>query len=270
MAVVAAVIAATVAWRQLAHAKKQQREDRWWETLTWVFDRSVESPSGPETLPGGVALTMLQALVDSAAEDGPTSLRKRAVGSILTMFTLPSEEMAGQDFSEAGGTVPNNASGTGQVLIEEFDADLLNSLRTSVEDSSPAVAAAVFEAKVYESLMRLVASHDGWHVARNPVVPRGRPDFLLRTPSRSVVIETKYARKSITAATAAGWVGHLRKYVEGLGPHARGILLCSQPLAESGMAYWSADVPAELQQIYWPGVRDDLAAKVEAAIEALN
>lgn len=41
MAVVAAMIAAMIAVIQFRHAKSKDRDTRWWETLTWVYDRTV-------------------------------------------------------------------------------------------------------------------------------------------------------------------------------------------------------------------------------------
>lgn len=278
MAVVAASIAAGMAWRQLSHARAQQEEDRWWETLTWVFDRSVSSSPGSEQLPVGVALPMLQALFDETANDDATGLRKRAVGSILTMFTLPSEVQS-DDASTADGPdseLPPETPGDptsprgerpGRVVVDDADVDILTDLRVSIGESSPPVAALLYESRVYEALLDVVGRMDGWRAARQPVMPVGRPDFVLRTPSTRIVIETKIATKPITPATVAGWVGHLRKYVDGAGGSTVGVLLCNQPLTKEAEQYWKSEVDPRLHWVRWSGNPDALGRKLVDLVE---
>lgn len=269
MAVVAASIAALVTWRQLSHAKTKQKDDRWWETLTWVFDRSVSSSPGSEQLPAGVALPMLQALFDETAEENANGLRKRAVGSILTMFTLPSETPSSDVLTddEQDGDSPHKTAGdsaaprserSSRVVVDEADVDLLTDLRASVGDSSPVVAAALYEARVYQALLQIAERRDGWRAARHPVMPVGRPDFVLWTPSTQMVIETKNARMPITASTAAVWVEHLRKYVESAEESAIGVLLCNQPRTKGAEQYWKSEADPRLRWVQWSGTPDEL------------
>lgn len=91
MAVVAAIIAGSIAIIQIRHARRQHRDARWWDTLTWVYDRTVVEDGKKAALPHGVTIAMLAALSDKATREGADRLQGEAVSSILTIFDAKPE-----------------------------------------------------------------------------------------------------------------------------------------------------------------------------------
>ncbi|MFG1602806.1 hypothetical protein [Actinoplanes sp. NPDC049265] len=85
-ALLAAIIAALIARAQLSNTKRQQRHDRWWDTLSWVYDRAVVEGGKREALSHIVTFTMLTELAQRANEPPGDSLQAGTVSSILSMF----------------------------------------------------------------------------------------------------------------------------------------------------------------------------------------
>ncbi|WP_433232635.1 hypothetical protein ACQP2H_11505 [Micromonospora sp. CA-248260] len=86
MAVVAALVAASIAMMQFRHVKRQHHEERWWETLTWVYDRTIVEEGRKPPLPQRVTLAMLTALSERVGQGKSDRLRGEAISSILTIF----------------------------------------------------------------------------------------------------------------------------------------------------------------------------------------
>jgi hypothetical protein len=91
MAVVGALVAARFAYVQFVHTKSQQKEDRWWDTLTWVYDRTVVADADREPLPQRVTFAMLTVLYDEAqgadaAEEKRDRLRGDTISALLAAF----------------------------------------------------------------------------------------------------------------------------------------------------------------------------------------
>lgn len=86
MAVVAALVAGGIALAQFRHAKRQQYDERWWGTLTWVYDRTVVEEGKKPALPQRVTLAMLSALSEKVGRGKADRLRGEAISSILTVF----------------------------------------------------------------------------------------------------------------------------------------------------------------------------------------
>ena len=77
MAVVAASIASVVAWRQFRGTQRQNEIARWWDTLTWVYDRSIVEKGTKTPLPQTVAVRMLRALFDGLSKEGQDPLQRQ-------------------------------------------------------------------------------------------------------------------------------------------------------------------------------------------------
>jgi hypothetical protein len=86
MAVVAASIAAVVALRQFRGTQRQNEITRWWDTLTWVYDRSIVEKGTKAPLPQNVAVRMLRSLSDSLPKNSKDLLRGNTIFAILDMF----------------------------------------------------------------------------------------------------------------------------------------------------------------------------------------
>ncbi|MCG5441314.1 hypothetical protein NIE79_001436 [Micromonospora sp. NIE79] len=86
MAVVAALVAGSIALAQFRHAKRQQYDERWWGTLTWVYDRTVVEEGKKPALPQRVTLAMLSTLSERVGRGKADRLRGEAISSILTVF----------------------------------------------------------------------------------------------------------------------------------------------------------------------------------------
>lgn len=65
-AVLAAIIGATAVLIQLAHSRSVERDKTWWESFQWVTDRGLQPVSDAGSLPPGVALDTLTALLGAA------------------------------------------------------------------------------------------------------------------------------------------------------------------------------------------------------------
>jgi hypothetical protein len=100
MAVVAASIAAFVTWRQFRATQRQQANQRWWETLTWVYDRSIVEEDKREPLPQAVTIRMLRALFDDVPKNGSDPLRGNTISAILEMFETPDGDRIAADLRE--------------------------------------------------------------------------------------------------------------------------------------------------------------------------
>ncbi|WP_433365439.1 hypothetical protein ACQPZX_35830 [Actinoplanes sp. CA-142083] len=86
MALTAALIAARIAAMQLRHTKSQQQHERWWSTLTWVYDRAVVDGDKRAALPHHVTFAMLSQLAERAQLPPEDRLQQSAIRSILSMF----------------------------------------------------------------------------------------------------------------------------------------------------------------------------------------
>jgi len=81
-ALTAALLAFMVARRNAAQEREAARQERWWASLTWVYDRATTEREEAR-LPGAVALTMMARLFDEAHTD----LEVQGAGSIVALFT---------------------------------------------------------------------------------------------------------------------------------------------------------------------------------------
>lgn len=90
MAVLAAVVASTVALVQYRHNKNQQRQDRWWQTLHWIIDRTFVEKDKDRALPQTVTISVLHALYETS---GKTDfLQFLTIRGLHDLFRLPGEE----------------------------------------------------------------------------------------------------------------------------------------------------------------------------------
>ncbi|WP_369252397.1 hypothetical protein [Geodermatophilus amargosae] len=152
LALIAAIIAASIAYRQLKLARHQQQDDRWWDTLSWVYDRLVVEEGKQKPLPTPVVAAMLSALNEqtkvgerqktrrwpkrkSATHEGKAidgiALQSRSIGAIVGVFGAPVHAAATSE-GEAPGEVATQGEGGIPRLLESSNPvtqSILNDLR---------------------------------------------------------------------------------------------------------------------------------------------
>ncbi|MFD6636112.1 hypothetical protein ACFWDN_09845 [Micromonospora chalcea] len=243
MAVVAAIIAGTIAMIQIKHARKQHRDARWWDTLTWVYDRTVVEDGKKAALPHGVTIAMLAALSDKATREGADRLQGEAVSSILTIFDArpegveereesredveksPASEkvvVPGLDASEAesGGGAPESEVGAdsaaGSIKVTDPGAlQMLEVLRRSLDrkgfggggiGGQAAMAGFNYEIRVRGALER-IALEIGASFLR-PEADFG-VDFSLFRDGVALLVNVKYVRSRVSPTFASDMVKEL-------------------------------------------------------------
>lgn len=74
------LLAYAAASRKSKDDREKARQDRWWETVTWIYDRA--RADGDSAMPGDLALGLLEQLFDEAQTD----LEVATVAGLLAMF----------------------------------------------------------------------------------------------------------------------------------------------------------------------------------------
>jgi len=144
MAVVAASIAAIVAWRQYRGNQRENTTERWWSTLTWVYDRAIVEKGSKEPLPQAVTMEMLTGLFKLARKDRKDPLRGDTISVVLKMFEPP--------------TPPGSEDGTADVAADEKPA--VSAQEYSSDDEREA---AILRVNLREELTKA-----GYGLARDP------------------------------------------------------------------------------------------------------
>ena len=85
-ALLGGLLAFRAAWVKLKADSEVARQDRWWISMTWIYEQATSS-SPSNRLPGGVAVTMLGRLFDAAQ----TELEIHGVVGLLELFDVGGE-----------------------------------------------------------------------------------------------------------------------------------------------------------------------------------
>lgn len=86
-AVVAALLAFVAARQKLSVDREASRQERWWATLTWIYDRATHE-NLDQRLPPGLALDLFDRLLDEAH----TELEIRTVAGLLQGLFVDNEQ----------------------------------------------------------------------------------------------------------------------------------------------------------------------------------
>ncbi len=272
MAVVAATIAATIAYIQFRQSKRQAADDRWWETLTWVYDRSIVATDTVPPLPQTVTFSMLSALHEEAAPRKQGRLRGETITAILNMF-----EGAATPMPEASGNSRQHPSaGTGNDVEQDRAlipvaapeaARLLEILRSDLADEGYGkpfallAAAHDYEAAARSSVERLVAQTADATVSTQAGTGDVGFDLLVRVKDAVILIDFKYARKTIIPSLAAEWAHRLRR----TGPFPKGdarggaLIVANQPVTRNASQKLDEVGGGKVLHVLWRGEEDDLA-----------
>jgi hypothetical protein len=92
MTLAAAVIAGVFAFAQYRNNKRQQRQDRWWDTLNWVIDRTILQKDEEPVLPPTVMISVLWALHQTSSKTD--HLQFLTVRALHDLFQLTGEAAA--------------------------------------------------------------------------------------------------------------------------------------------------------------------------------
>lgn len=87
------LLAYAAASRKSKDDREKTRQDRWWETVTWIYDRA--RADGDSAMPGDLALGLLEQLF----EEAQTDLEVATVNGLLVMFG-PQEETEEVDLDQ--------------------------------------------------------------------------------------------------------------------------------------------------------------------------
>lgn len=279
MAFLAACIAASIAWRQyrLAAAqqaleRERQRADRWWETLTWVYDRTIVEEGKKAPLPDTVTLSLLSALNEEskAQPSGDDRLQAETISAMLSMFPVASagstpgvdkeanqRDEAGARTDTPGGLVaePESPTDGREELLQELRADLES--RGYVDQSVLRARALTYERQVASALER-ICTQRGWTLQQHRRLAGYEIDFVVEAEnhrgwvSAVIPIEARYASGG-SARLVAPLLRRSAQRLERLvaaSPSASGAILVSNQ--EPGKA-----PPAKVRHVVWRDAPDD-------------
>jgi hypothetical protein len=209
MAVIAAGIGAFLAVRQLNHQKAKAREDRWWDTLTWVYDRTIVERDKKDALPQHVAFSMLRAL-NYQIQGSEKKVEGETIASILEMFEgtdpVPEPDLkaraGGFEGFDRESQVLAEDSPDGENLIPVPDrgaAILLDELRAEVSSKGYSVVAEhAFDAGVYEgnALDELEQVVSSCGLSGSRVMTKRGMLYRVHSGQRLLMIQAKYFRRA--------------------------------------------------------------------------
>jgi hypothetical protein len=221
MALVAASIAAAFAYMQFRHTRQQQVNARWWDTLTWVYDRTVVENGKRAPLPQGVTLSMLVALYEQAKTSKGDGLQEQSIASVLEMFSDPDDQTsAGEprvdpDTSSGGADDPapsevSDPSDEGIPVTDPRSVQLLHDLKLELRSRGHAPAwsaseAVDYEAAVVEAMRRTIPANRIKSVLPSKESPR-LVDLEVRGPNVTTLVAIKFRRRAIGPSTLDEWV----------------------------------------------------------------
>lgn len=172
MAILAAIIATTVALLQHRHNKVQQNLERWWQRLNWVVDKTFVVDD-KERLPQSVAISVLWALNDTS--DKTDYLQFLTIRGLQDLFRLPGERAANASSNSSRGMMSSllpriprirRATGDGHSRFEVTDPEaitLLEGLRGHLEEQerkSFIIPAERYEINLFAALERITRPTD--------------------------------------------------------------------------------------------------------------
>ena len=215
MALIAAAIAARVAYVQFQHVKAQQREDRWWDTLKWVYDRTIVNKVDRNPLPQHVKFAILSVLSTELYET-KESLRGDTVTSLLGMFQqdvpphskLADADEVGRPHANVSGNdrAPEWRDPTRIVVEDPAAARLLRDLTSELRGRGYGSAES-YEQAVGDALARV----RGGRVARFEGSDLYIADFAVIGRRRRVIVGIKYRAVQITPGELPAWALRLQR-----------------------------------------------------------
>lgn len=264
-ALTAAIIAACIAGIQLRHAKRQQRHDRWWDTLSWVYDRAVVDAEKKESLPHRVTFTMLNELAEQARSKPTDSLQVGTIGAVLSMFSISEEVVkatsVGDNSTNAPGgkADPAHHQSTGQSSgLEVSDPaaiNLLEQLRSSVASVTLSISGAAratgmqYELSLGEALSRLSLP---FNKISNASIPF---DFVIRGDGpRRLYIEALY---SVRTDRMFGILGRAHAFLNSSSQTAQALIVLNAEIPAAWRKALEEFGDSRIRVVTWRDRDDD-------------
>lgn len=291
MAFVAACVAGYFVTRQIRHSKEQQSENlrhsreqqsenRWWDLLTWVYDRTIVEKDKRQALPYRAAVSILASLDQyTQSKEGGDPLQSHSIAAINKLFNerlrdeasssevpdevrdpdspgIPSESTADEQASQGPSPDP---------VALELSNELQRDLDARGFRAQTTREAFAFGEQVRQAVARIVASIPG-AVQVFPYLDNG-PDFIVVINEYSVLIHVKatseesfrYVYLAPAIERVLGWSSH---------PLSLHIFVLNKPVSAKDSARVEKDFKARgVRIVVWrdPGDDNDLSDAVRAA-----
>lgn len=267
MAVIAASIAARIAYFQFQHNKDTDIDKRWWDTLTWVYDRTVTEKDKKPPLPQKVTFTMLKALADEPAEARYAGLRKKTIRSILSMFESSTDKQVRED-EKASSQTPSLASedqggASDPILVNDPDAEaLLEHLRQTVSIKGAATSftsGLEFETSVESALYRVTKASPGVSISKpTPSMDTGF-DYEIRASDVLLLVQVGFTKQAaLYPSMIAQWTHELKRsnlFPEGTPGGA--LIVTNKQISKKGELMLAQLGEGRVQHVVWRGEDDD-------------
>lgn len=278
MALGAAAIAARIAAVQLRHTKSQQRHDRWWDTLTWVYDRAVVEKDKRTALPHHVTFAMLSQLAERAQMPPEDVLQQGAIKSILSIFEVtddvrqkPSPSAAGDRDDER--PIPQRDGSSPPSVIQVSDpaaAGLLDELRNRL--SSEEELRDRWGQLRYLNNVKMAVGREAAALGADVTIvsdPTRRANVAVAWEGREVLIWIRYAEGLIPSVAVLQAMERLHTEVAASYTAIGGLIVFNVPLSRTAVdAFMAAKDGPGVEVVTWAEQSDD--ALIRRALERLR
>ncbi|MFI7586270.1 hypothetical protein ACIB24_04275 [Spongisporangium articulatum] len=225
MAVVAASIAGVLTFVQFQHSRRKSEEDRWWDSLTWIYDRSIPRDGGLSPIPREATYSMLLALNEKV--DRGNTIQGETLTSILKLFKI--EDAKSEESNERPDGAPETRHppfsdpGIARALADSLSRQLKSK---GFGQNAEAIASAhKYEESVAAALGRAYAI-----LGRRPIIGGGdldsKPDLTVLTDEVNILVEVRYSPNRLVLT----WE-HLQRAVAQMTSFARLMSKADRPVA---------------------------------------
>jgi hypothetical protein len=261
MAVAAALIAARIAARQLRHTKAQQLQERWWDTLTWVYDRAVVEKDKRRALPHHVTFALLTQLAEHAQTPPEDRLQQGAIKSVLSMFDTSDQVQDAPQPEGSGPSVIHVSDPTAVALLDELRDKL-----TSDEERQRA------DQLLYLHEARATIETEAVALGADATVVR---DARLRTivalawKGREILVQIRCTEGRVPNVVVLQAIERLQTEIAARYTAIGGLIIFNTPVSRAAVdAFMAAKNGPSIEVVTWTGRTDD--AVVHNAIRRLR
>lgn len=259
MALTAALIAARIAALQLRHTKTQLTHERWWSTLTWVYDRAVVEKDKRTALPHPVTFAMLTELAERTEAASADRLQQSTIKAILSIF------QASDDVYQPAATgprVPSDVGDPASRVIRVSDpvaAAMLDELRDklSSDEELRARTAQITYLHTVKGVVRRVASSLGADAS----VADGnghRADFTVVWRGREVLIRVRYVDGPPPGTAVLLAIEDMQTEIAASYPAIGGLIVFNTPFSRDTIeSFISAVDSHQIEVVSWRSEKDD-------------
>lgn len=252
-ALAAALIAARIAMLQLRHTRSQQLQERWWATLTWVYDRAVVEKDKRSALPHHVTFAMLTQLSERAENPPEDRLQKSAIKSILSMFETSDQAPAVGADGNSAPSATIHVSDPEAVLLHERLQDRLSNDQERQDREYRRAALTALDRVAGQLDARVVATTTG--------------HTIVSWDGKEVPIRIRYAGDGLATTEIQREIAWLQKEVASSYTAIGGLIILNE-VSGPRIANPAADNTAGLEVVRWAQNVDD--GKLYDALQRLR